>query len=389
MASRYSPVVLDPSLEAMWREHFSGEPEVFASAPGRVNLIGEHTDYNEGFVFPSAIDRRISALLRKTAGPMNVVSREAGPMAGFSPGEVVTSRNWGRYVAACALRWRDVAGKPPPALEGVVVSTLPAGSGLSSSAALDLCFLSAWNFFQGGRFTAFELAILAAEADNVYVGVRSGVMDQMASALGDRDSALFIDTRSREYSLHKLPNGVAIAVLDTRKPRALAASAYNQRVEECQRAVAGIAKIDASVRSLRDATLDHLSVAELDEVCYKRARHVITENARALAFRQALEDGDLRALGTLARESHESLRHDYEVSCPELDAMARAAWNAPGCIAARMTGAGFGGACVALVHSDLLQSFFESVSASYGMYDFREPSLYPVRADRGGTAVSL
>jgi galactokinase len=378
--------VLDPALEAMWREHFPGDPEVFSSGPGRVNLIGEHTDYNEGFVFPAAIDRRTDALLRRTTGPTNIVSKEAGQITGFMPGELIKSRNWGRYVSSCALRLRDVTGDLPPSLEGVVASTVPSGSGLSSSAALDLCFLTAWNFLAGSPLSPFQVAIIAAEADNMYVGVQSGVMDQMASALGDRDAALFIDTRSRDYSLHNLPDGVAIAVLDTRRPRSLAASAYNERVMECKRAVESIAEVDPSVRSLRDATLDHLSAADLDEIARKRARHVITENGRTLAFRKALDEGDVRSLGVLARESHESLRHDYEVSCPELDAMARAAWNAPGCIAARMTGAGFGGCCVALVASDSLDRFLQSVSASYGMYGYREPRLFQVRADLGAFA---
>lgn len=378
--------MLDPALEAMWCEHFPGDPEVFSSAPGRVNLIGEHTDYNEGFVFPAAIDRRTDALLRRTSGPMRIISKQAGHISPFLPGEQINSRNWGRYVSACALRLRDFTRELPPSLEGVIASTVPSGSGLSSSAALDLCFLTAWNFLAGNPLSPFQLAIIAAEADNMYVGVQSGVMDQMASALGGRDAALFIDTRSRECSLHKLPDGVAIAVLDTRKARSLAASAYNERVKECKRAVESIAKVDPSVRSLRDATLDHLSAAELDDVARKRARHVITENARTLAFRKALDNGQVRSLGALARESHESLRQDYEVSCPELDAMARAAWNAPACIAARMTGAGFGGCCVALVASDSFDRFLESVSASYGMYGYREPRLLRVRADLGAFA---
>ncbi|MCW5946731.1 MAG: galactokinase [Fimbriimonadales bacterium] len=386
---RYSHFVHDSTLDAMWREHFSGKPTLFASAPGRVNLIGEHTDYNEGFVFPAAIDRRTNALLRTTAGSFRVLSNQAGPSAQFFPGETVKGRNWARYAAACAKRLQDHTGETPPALEGVLNSHIPSGSGLSSSAALDLCFLTAWNELCRYGFTPKQLALMAAEADNLYVGVQSGIMDQMASALGEEGKALFIDTRSQEYWAHSLPPGIDIAILDTRKPRALAASAYNDRVRECKQAVDAIVLHDPAVKSLRDVTLDQVESAEMNEVVRKRARHVVSENARAIAFRDALESSNLPALGRLARESHESLRNDYEVSCRELDAMARAAWNAPGCVAARMTGAGFGGCCVALVVSDLYLEFEASVRASYGMYGYREPALFRTSAAQGGLAIIL
>ncbi len=373
----------------MWQEHFPGSPEVSSEAPGRVNLIGEHTDYNEGYVFPAAIDRGTRGLFRRSDGPTRVLSRQAGWSTAFDPGKYVKSKNWARFVSACALRLRDVTGEQAPSIEGVIDSDIPSGSGLSSSAALELCLLSAMNVFGGYGLSNFELAIIAAEADNVYVGVQSGVMDQMASALGEKDCALFIDTRSREYSAHRLPSGISIAILDTRKPRTLASSAYNERVAECRRAVEAISAVDPSIRSLRDATEDHLKQAHLDEVAMKRARHVLSENSRTIAFRDSLLAGDLKAIGTLAKESHESLRDDYEVSCQELDAMARAAWGAPGCIAARMTGAGFGGCCVALFESQASREFEASVWASYGMYGFRVPVLFETSAARGARATQL
>lgn len=379
------------SATQFWSERFSGEPQVFASAPGRVNLIGEHTDYNEGFVFPAAISRRTCGLFRLAEREVRLISQRLGPSSPFHPESPPRSKGWGRYASAVCSALRDAVGSTPPPMEGVVLSDLPGGSGLSSSAALELCLVSAWNELAGFQLTQAELAEIAWVAETRYVGVQCGRMDQMTSALGQKGHALFMDMRSLEWEAVPLPEELYIGILDTCKPRSLAASSYNVRVQECSRAVEFFADRGADVRSLRDVTTEMLEQAKgsLDSVAYRRAKHVLSENERAVAFRSALKRRALREVGRLCRESHESLKSDYEVSCPELDAMARAAWNAPGCVGARMTGAGFGGCCVALVIKEHWPEFERSVRASYGMYGFREPSLYPVSPDDGAFAMRI
>lgn len=376
------------SARQFWSEKFPGEPQVFSSAPGRVNLIGEHTDYNEGFVFPAAISRRTFGLFRLGEDEVRLISQRLGPNAPFHPESPPRSKGWGRYACAVCSALKDAVGSTPAPIEGVVLSDLPGGGGLSSSAALELCLASAWNELAGYQLPKEDLAEIAWVAETRYVGVQCGRMDQMASALGRRGHAVFMDMRSLDWEAVAIPDGLCIGILDTCKPRSLAASAYNLRVQECARAVEFFAERGADVRSLRDVTSEMLEQAkgDLDSVAYRRAKHVLSENERTVAFRSALESGSLREVGRLCRESHESLKSDYEVSCAELDAMARSAWNAPGCVGARMTGAGFGGCCVALVEEDRWPEFERAVKASYGMYGFREPSIYPVAADDGAFA---
>ncbi len=380
---RYSNRVFSGSLSALWKQNCSGEFECESSAPGRINLIGEHTDYNQGFVFPAAISRRTRGLFRISTR-MNLYSNPIGPAANLQNFDNIPTRGWTRYVAACAHAIRDELNAFPPLLEGVLDSDLPSGSGLSSSAALEICLISAWNALCKFNLTPEKIAEIAWIAETRYVGVNCGKMDQLAVACGKRAHAMFIDTRSLQFEHVPIPAGIALVVLDTCKSRALAASAYNERVAQCRSAAETLGKT-----SLRDATLHELESARkrgMDETVYKRARHVITENERVLQFRVALQEADFKKIGELCRQSHESLRNDYNVSSPELDAMARSAWNAPGCIAARLTGAGFGGCCVALVHSDKFKNFERSVKASYGMYAFPVPAIWRVDADDGAKA---
>lgn len=369
-----------------WSEHFSGAPAVFASAPGRVNLIGEHTDYNQGFVFPAAINRRTQGVFR-LANSNRLISAQAGAATEIADLAKMPARGWGRFVTACACAIRDAIGSLPPPLEGFLDSTIPSGSGLSSSAAMEACIISAWNQLCDLKLSATQIAEIAWTAETKYLGVSCGKMDQLASCCGKRDHGLFIDTLTLEITPFPIPTDLSLAVLDTGKPRSLAASAYNERVAECGRAAAAL-----GLKSLRDATTDQLESAKkngLDETAYRRARHVITENARVLQFCDALKESNLNKLGELCRASHESLRNDYNVSSKELDAMARAAWLAPGCVAARLTGAGFGGCCVALIRRGSFKNFENSVRASYGMYGYPEPRFFEVRADSGAFAESV
>jgi galactokinase len=346
-----------------FRTRFGGEPDLIAIAPGRINLIGEHTDYNDGFVFPAAIDRVTLVAARCVSGQTRLHSlqtQEGEPFDGRSvePKELV---GWARYPAGVAWALRQ-EGFTPSNFHAVVGSSIPMGSGVSSSAALELAFLvlhrEVGKWFADGS----TLANLGKLCENKFVGVNSGIMDQMACAMGRQNSAMFLDTRSMELEYAPIPPDLKIVLCETTKARELTTSAYNERRSQCEEA----AKV-LGVSALRDADMKMLEEnrSRMDETVYRRAKHVITENARAQEFKEALDESDKARLGMLMRASHESLRDDYEVSCFELDTMAEAAWNAPGCVGARMTGAGFGGACVALVNLPDVERFTTSLLKEY------------------------
>jgi galactokinase len=352
-------------LRALFEAHFGHGPTIFAVAPGRVNLIGEHTDYNDGFVFPGAIDRGLYIAARVTDGKSQVVSRQLGAGDGFDAASVAPGggmESWSKYPAGMAWALRQHTGVALPNIEAYIDSDIPIGSGVSSSAAIEMAFGVVWNAIANLTLANAELARLGQVCENQFVGVNSGIMDQMASAMGREGMAMFLDTRTLEIAYAPVPAGTTVVLCDTKKPRALTDSAYNERRSQCEEAsrILGVEK-------LRDANLEQLEAAkgQMSDVVYRRARHVITENDRCERFKEVLDSGDLDEAGRLMRASHESLRDDYEVSCRELDAMADAAAAAPGCIGARMTGAGFGGACVALVRESELEAFIKSTLAAY------------------------
>lgn len=349
-----------------FNKRFGGDPQVIAVAPGRINLIGEHTDYNEGFVFPAAIDMRIYVAASKvgSGGESTLLSLEQGEGKSFvaastKPGDI---EGWSAYAAGMAWALRENGHGEMPNVLAVVSGDVPIGSGLSSSAAIELAFGMLWASLTEVKISPRNMALLGQKCENQYVGVNSGIMDQMASAMGKEGHAMFLDTRSLEIRYAKLPDQLVVVVCDTGKPRALTSSAYNERRSQCEKASQAL-----GVKALRDANMAALDKHQrsVTDVVYRRARHVITENDRCVAFRDALDKGDLRKIGELMRASHESLRDDYEVSSKELDAMTEAAWKAPGCVGARMTGAGFGGACVAIVESGRFAEFKDYVAPHY------------------------
>jgi galactokinase len=351
-------------IELLFDRYYGSSAEIAALAPGRLNLIGEHTDYNEGFVFPVAIDRQVSIAARRTSGLTTLFSAELGEGESFdaarvSPGDV---QGWSAYAAGMAWALREHAGTPVSNVEVTLQSDVPIGSGISSSAALELAFGVIWNKLAKLGLSNQDLAKIAQRCENKFVGVQSGIMDQMASAMGKSGRAMFLDTRSLEIQYAHIPGGLTIALCDTGKARELTASAYNERRSQCEAACTAL-----GVKALRDAGLEELEDhrGSMDDVIYRRARHVITENKRCESFVVALDQKNNAEIGRLMRLSHESLRDDYEVSCAELDTMAECAWNAMGCVGARMTGAGFGGACVALVQSDLIADFIAETALSY------------------------
>jgi galactokinase len=249
-----------------------------------------------------------------------------------------------------------------PNLECAVFSNLPTGSGVSSSAAIEMAFGMVWKSIVGFELTPTELALLGQKCENQYVGVNCGIMDQMASACGKANHAVFIDTQTLGIEYASVSEQYAVMLLDTKKPRALTASAYNERRSQCETAANAM-----GVKFLRDADLSMLEAHKsgLDEVVYQRARHVITENNRCQEFRGVLSQDDRNGIFALMKGSHDSLRDDYEVSCLELDAMAESAWVSPGVVGARMTGAGFGGACVALVERSSVSDFSDVCMQGY------------------------
>jgi galactokinase len=373
------------AAKRLFRERFGEAPTLFAWAPGRVNLIGEHTDYNDGFVMPVAIDKGVTLACAPAKERSQLVSEQKGDSECFDvrllrPGCL---EGWGAYPAGVAWAIQGAGFENLPNLNAAVVSDLPIGSGLSSSAALEMAFLVAWNELAGLALDAKEGALLAQKAENQFVGVSCGVMDQMASALGREGNALFIDTRSLEVKFAPIPQDFRIVVCDTGMSRELTGSAYNERRMQCEEAarVLGVSK-------LRDADLPNLekSRQKMSEIAFKRARHVISENKRCQDMFDALKSDDRRAISKLMREGHESLRADFEVSTKELDAMAQAAWNAPGCVGARMTGAGFGGACVAIVEASQEERFIENVAADFLRVTRRESACFSCNAAQGASA---
>lgn len=366
----------------MFQERFGGKPDLITMAPGRVNLIGEHTDYNEGFVFPAAIDRHVKVALRPTDGESRLFSSQRGEGVTFDTRELAPGlrRGWAGYVAATAWSTQRHVKRILPNVEAVVDSTLPIGSGVSSSAALELAFMVAWNEISGLGLEGPDMAKLAQTAENDFVGVNCGIMDQMASAMGKSGHALFLDTKSLEITYSRLPDDMVIVICDTQKTRSLAGSAYNDRRRECEAACRAL-----EVSSLRYVNLSQLEDAwdKMPEPIYHRALHVVTENARCISFVDALDKRNANKIRMLMQASHESLRDDYAVSCEELNMMAEAAWDAPGCIGARMTGAGFGGACVALVEETRVDAFIRSTMGRYEMKTGLKGVYTPCRAARG------
>ena len=348
---------------------FGGPPELIVRSPGRVNLIGEHTDYNDGWVFPAALDmgtviaarRRADGILHTLAPRM--AGEDSAPLADLRPRQ---GPGWTRYVrGVAALLLAD--GHPLPGADLFIDGDLPLGSGLSSSASLELGVAVALLGLAGVELERTALARLGQRVENEIVGLQSGIMDQLAVACGVAGHALLIDCRSYAVRPVALPAGVRVLVLDSAVPRTLAGSAYNQRRAECESAVGKLRAARPDIRALRDVTPALLAAeaGRLTEVELRRARHVVSENQRVLDSVAALEAGDVAQFGALMVASHHSLRDDYEVSGPELDNLVELALATPGVLGARLTGAGFGGCAVALAAAPDAIAAAASIAARY------------------------
>jgi galactokinase len=379
-------VALETQVREAFCQRYGVPPSTVVAAPGRVNLIGEHTDYNAGYVMPLAIDRAVWIALRPAAGrQVNVHSLDYNGSDTFNLDRIDhAAGSWAEYVRGVAWALAD-RGYQLNGWEGVMAGDVPLGAGLSSSAALELAVARAFASASGWPWEATAMARVGQYAENRWVGMNCGIMDQMISAAGLAGHALLIDCRSLESLAVPLPASAAVVVLDTSTRRGLVDSAYNERRSQCEAAARFF-----GVRALRDVTLEALEQArgQLDDLTYRRARHVISENDRVVAATSAMRRNDPKALGKLLDASHASLRDDFEVSGPALDAIVRCARDHGACFGARMTGAGFGGCAVALVRADMAEDFETQVSAAYTAETGLQPQVYVCRAADGAHVVN-
>ena len=359
-----------PSTRAKRRftDLFGSEPLV-AVAPGRVNLVGEHTDYNDGYVLPMGIDLQVAvAFAPRPDGLLRAHSltveetRQVDPDALSAPG----GSEWFDYVAAVAWALAD-AGEPVGGINMVIAGNIPIGAGLSSSAALEVSVARALCEVSDIEWDPPRMAQLCQRGENRYVGVNCRIMDQYAAAVARAGGALLIDCRTLSHEHVTIPSKACFVVLDTGVRRTLAGSQYNQRRANCERAVSLIAERDPRVAALRDVVPGQLAAVEqmMDGETYRMAQHVVEEMGRPKRLTEALNSGDLEAAGRVINESHASLRDLYEVSGPELDEITELARNTAGCYGARMTGAGFGGCAVALVETNMTDSFIGHMRQRY------------------------
>jgi galactokinase len=376
------------SLRAAFRSAYGKSPRIF-SAPGRVNLIGEHTDYNDGFVLPMAIDRRTAvAAAARTDRKVIVRSKTIGKAEEFDldhPGPKQRG-SWLDYIEGTAQALEQRALRLNGA-ELLIDSDVPSGAGLSSSAALEMAVaLALSSLANDSRLTRVEMALAGQSAEHTYVGTMCGIMDQFIASLGQADHALLIDCRSLEPQAVPLAlPGAVVLICDTRVKHELASSEYNKRRAECQQGVKLLKEALPDIRALRDVSVDQFAAHEsrLPEIIRKRCRHVVTENDRTLAATRALARNDLAEFGRLMGLSHRSLRDDYEVSCPELDAAASVASSVAGVYGARMTGGGFGGCTVNLVAEGSVNAVSESLRTELDRRFGKRPELFVSRASDG------
>jgi galactokinase len=363
---------------------------VEARAPGRVNLIGEHTDYNDGFVMPAAIpyETRVSGVLTGSR-IVNVASDEVDKAASFDLDALETgpASDWTDYVRGVLIEL-DRVGVQVAGADLNVSSNVPLGAGLSSSASFEVSIALAMLGLSSATLDGIAIARLTQRAEVEHTGTRSGIMDQFAVLFGRAGFATFLDTRSLEYAYVPVPPGVAIVICNTMVKHALAAGDYNERREQCETAARLLKRWSPQIVALRDVSLAELEAhaPDIPSLLYRRARHVVTENQRVLDAKAAFERGDVAGFGALMNASHDSLRDDYEVSCPELDTMVALARGIEGVFGARMTGGGFGGCTVNLVASERAASFRAGIASAYERETGIVPILYDGTPSQGALA---
>lgn len=367
--------------------------QFLVTAPGRVNLLGEHVDYNDGMVLPAAIDREVTVSANRLEGrQVRLTALDLKQSVTFDLDHLEAKKDvdgsplpsWALYPAGVAWAIQK-RGYPTSGLEAWYTSNVPIGSGLSSSAAVEVAFATLWRAMDGWQMSQMELAKMCQEAENKYVGVNSGLMDQFASSHGMEGHALYMDTRSLDWRPVPMPEGVSIVIADSKVRRSLASSAYNERRASCEEAVRLLQADLPNIRALRDVTpvQFHALAHKLPEEVRMRAQHVVEECARVEEAIVLLEAGDADGFGKLMFEGHASLRDLYEVSCPELDVLVESASKLPGCLGARLTGAGFGGCTVNLVREEDAEEFIRRLKEEYLKATNKQADVYLCHASRG------
>lgn len=384
-------------ITRVFQETYGSPPMHIVRAPGRVNLLGEHVDYNDGLVLPAAIDRATYLAFSPSGSPLSsILAMDMNDQAFLS---LESARSRTQEAGAPLLEWMlypagvlwaiGEEGLDTSGIQAVFASNVPRGSGLSSSASVEMAFMLAWQALGGWTLPPMQRALLGQKAENQYVGVNCGIMDQFASACGVESSLLLLDCRSLEWKTIPLPEDVSIVIADTTVRRKLTTGEYNKRRSACEEAVRLLKEDLPDIQALRDVSVEEFNryAGKLPEEVAKRARHVVEEIERSQQAESLLEIGDIAQFGALMNECHISLRDLYEVSCPELDVMVRVAQSLDGCYGARLTGAGFGGCTVNLVERDQADEFAALLAKGYEAETGLKPEIYITRASNGAELV--
>jgi len=371
------------AVTTAFMERYRRQPEILVHAPGRVNLIGEHTDYNQGFVLPMAINHAVWIALRPSVdAQVHLHSLDFNETTSFPINlHLQPGKSWADHIKGTTWALGQ-QGYVLQGWEGIIAGDVPIGAGLSSSAAVEMAVARAFAAVSSWEWEPTRMAQACQQADRSWVGIQSGIMDQMVSAAARKGHALKLDCRSLEMEHIPLPTGLLVVILDTSTRRKLVDSAYDQRVRECQVAAQFFGK-----DSLRDVDEEVFvqRMGELDNLLARRARHVITENQRVFQAVDAMRAGRLQELGQTLNASHASLRDDYEVSSPALNQIVESALETPGCLGARMTGAGFGGCAVALVEAGQASEFSNRVGETFQKTSGLTPRVYICTSEAGAS----
>ena len=375
------------AIKNKFLELFNTEPIIIRS-PGRINLIGEHTDYNDGFVFPAAIDKEVHFAIAK-----NIVDKFR--FYAFDLSEsfemnlkdlAISDTAWANYLLGVAAQFQKDGNEITQGVDCVFGGDIPMGAGLSSSAAIETGFAYALNELFGFEKSKLEMVKMAQKAEHEYATVMCGIMDQFASMHGKKSHAIKLDCRTLDYEYANIDmNDYGIVLCDSNVKHELASSEYNTRRRECETGVQILQKYDADIKALRDVSIEFLEAHknEFDPVVYKRCAYVVKENKRVEQAFDALHQNDIKQFGTLMYQSHEGLRDEYEVSCAELDVLVSIAKSSPAVIGARMMGGGFGGCTINLVKREEMNSFAEQIKKDYQQTTGKETTVYMVKIAEG------
>ena len=381
------------SLVDEFAKQYGEQPTWIAIGPGRVNLIGEHTDYNDGFVMPVALQRDVRMAVRARGDRLvRIYSSEYDDWGEFDLDAIAYQQDklWINYVQGVATMLEE-AGLELTGIDAVLSGNVPRASGLSSSAALEVASIKGLMAAAEVQdaLSGTQIAKIAQRAENQFVGVNCGIMDQFISVLGVEGHTLLIDCRSLDYELVPFPANASLVIGNTKAPRSLASSAYNERRRQCEEGVAALQQVLPEITALRDVSSEQLEANKelLSEIVYQRCRHVVSENERVMQTVEALKQDDLQAVGQLMSASHASLRDDYEVSSDALDAMVEAMGGVEGCYGARLTGAGFGGCAIALVKPGSERAVADAIYQEYPKATNIWPEVYTTQASAGARVI--